>query len=118
MSEPVLEVKPSPAPIKPEVNRPVTRPGPGVQLPTKTPRPASMPMDTAVKIHKQSRRGAIADIKALLASSDAPDALKAALAAELDASGAKAAALDLHRHEVQGESGRVIIIHATVVPLF
>ena len=108
--------------VSPPAPQPASKPAPASpQRPVKFTPPKRPPVQIGpakVKISTGSHKGTIDDVKDLLAASDAPDHLKASLSAELDASGAKAATLDLHRHEMQGKNGRMIVIHATITPLF
>lgn len=70
------------------------------------------------KIHKGQHKGMVADVLDELNKGPLADHLKASINAELKASGAKAAVVDIHRHEIQTDSGKKIVIHATISPLF
>lgn len=69
-------------------------------------------------IHCKAHKGMIADIAKEIGESQLPDALKAALQAELTACGAKAASVSVHRQEMPGPNGKTVNLHVTITPLF
>ena len=88
------------------------------QAAPRPPKPAKLKRPSKVAMLPLNATGTTADVSAAIAGSKASDAHKAMLQAELTASGAKAATLDFHRHEMTGPNGKMIVIHATIKPLF
>ena len=96
---------PTAAPVKP-------------QAAPRPPKPAKVKRPSKVAMLPLNVTGTTADVSAAIAGSKASDSHKAMLQSELTASGAKAATLDFHRHEMTGPTGKMIVIHATIRPLF
>jgi hypothetical protein len=113
----------TPPPIqKPPVAQPAAKTPPILpQAPMKYVPPVTGPIEIQkpqVKITKSTHKGIIADVKAELAATEHTGTIKATLQSEIDGSGAKAVTVDIHRHEMQGKTGKTVVIHGTIKPLF